>query len=609
VKTAFFFPIITHKSEFCPDKKSPPTGELEHSYYYPFDLNKNQFIVTWLINDFHNFLKIQKEKCILIIHSADLIIKSDAIFTADSQGTVEGALAIKDGTIIAMGSQEDMEHYKGVHTKEILAYGKLVLPGFHDFHVHLWLGAMFQEYTSLTFCSSEEEAANMIAKYAEENQDDPWVIGFGWHHVRWPGQRLPSRHSLDRLIPDRPVFLLNEEAHSAWLNTKALEMLGIDENTVEPPFGKIEKDGAGFPTGFLYETAVGLAASAFDLPADKKARLLDSFMKKAGEYGITSVGDMLPLPGFTLGDLEEYRKYDEENRLSVRIHFLAPLDGNLKNLSYYESFNSDKLKFSGLKQFIDGVPLTYTGYLLDPYTDRPSTKGGTIYPRETYFKWIEKADRLGYRIRLHACGDAAVRLGLDAFEHAQAINGKRDSRHTIEHIEVIHPEDIPRFSTLGVLPSMQPEHLTSSSMETHEYMERLGPDRINHTWPIGELEQNGAKLVFGSDYPIVDLNPMLGIYRAVTRKHEDGTPAGGWNPQHKISLAQALIHYTKSPAYGNFRETDLGTLETGKKADIVILDRNLFERHSEEIKEAKVLFTIMDGKVVYKKNDPQLLNK
>ncbi|WP_409253092.1 amidohydrolase [Bacillus sp. SCS-153A] len=534
---------------------------------------------------------------------ADLIIKSNAIFTATAQEPIEGAIAIKDDRILAIGTEAEMEQYTGPLTEEITAYDQLVLPGFHDFHVHLWLGAMFQEYASLTFCGSEEEAADRIAEFAMDNPEHPWVLGFGWHHVRWPGQQLPTRHSLDSRIPDRPVFLLNEEAHSAWLNTKALEVLGINENTQEPPFGKIEKDEAGKPTGFLYETALGLALRAFDLPAEKKSRLMNSFLKKAAEYGITSVADMLPLPGFTLGDLEEYRKYEEEGRLSVRIHFMTPLDGQLEDMSYYKNFRSDKLQFSGLKQFIDGVPLTYTGYLLEPYSDRPSTSGGTIYSKETYFDWIEEADRLGYRVRLHACGDAAVRLGLDAFEHAQTVNGKRDSRHTIEHIEVIHPDDIPRFSALGVLPSMQPEHLTSSSMESHEYIDRLGPERIRYTWPIGELEESGAQLVFGSDYPIVELNPMLGIYRAVTRKHEDGTPDGGWNPQHKISLSQAIIHYTKSPAYANFREGDLGTLEAGKKADITILDRNLFKCDHEEIKECKVLMTVMDGKIVFQRRN------
>ncbi|WP_240189986.1 amidohydrolase [Bacillus sp. P14.5] len=468
----------------------------------------------------------------------------------------------------------------------------------------MWLGAMFQEYASLTFCGSEEEAADRMAKYAEEHPGDPWVLGFGWHHVRWAGQKLPSRHSLDQRIKDRPVFLLNEEAHSAWLNTKALEILGIDETTPEPPFGVIEKDLNGKPTGFLYETAVGLALGAFEIPSDKKTRLMESFLEKAGKLGITSIADMLPLPGFTLGDLEEYRRFEEEGKLTVRIHFLAPLDGEFKGLSYYEKFDSDKLQFSGLKQFIDGVPLTYTGYLLEPYSDRPSVNGGTIYSKETYFKWIEEADKKGYRVRLHACGDAAVRLGLDAFQNAIEINGPRDSRHTIEHIEVIHPDDIPRFSELGVLPSMQPEHLSSSSMESHEYIDRLGPERLPYTWPIGELEKSGAQLVFGSDYPIVELNPMLGIYRAVTRKHEDGTPSDGWNPQHKISLAKALTHFTSSPAYGNFREKDLGTLQAGKKADIIILDRNLFECDPEEIKECKVLMTMMDGRVVYEQSKP-----
>ncbi len=533
---------------------------------------------------------------------AHTIMVSKAIFTGTSTLPFDGFVAILHDRIIGVGPRSEMESYVGPSTKKWDVGDRLILAGFHDFHLHLFLGAMFESFCQLTFGESEEDSARMVAQYAKENPENEWVLGFGWHHVRWPGQSLPSRHSLDQYLPHRPVVLLNEEAHSAWVNTAALQRLGINRDTPEPPFGKIVKDEQGEPTGFLYETAVQYVSEAFDFDNQTKTFLFDRILKKTASYGITSVSDMLPLPGYTLGDPSFYKTIEEKGKLTTRIHFLDVLDGDLERAHRFkDTYHSDRLTFSGLKQFLDGVPLTYTGYLLKPYSDYPSESGGTIYQPEVYRKWIEEADREGFRVRLHACGDAAVRLGLDLYENAQNINGMRDSRHTIEHIEVCHPHDFERFSKLGVIASIQPEHLTAGSMESHAYLNRLGEERAQFTWPIGSLQKNQAKVAFGTDFPIVDLNPMLGIYRALTRKHEDGTPSGGWNPQEKISLADSLIHYTKTSAYGNFREHDLGTIETGKKADLVVLDRNIFEVDSEEILETDVWMTVMDGEVIFEK--------
>ncbi|KPL60577.1 amidohydrolase [Rossellomorea vietnamensis] len=533
---------------------------------------------------------------------ADKLLVSTALFTGNATSPIDGFVAVKDDVIIGVGPRSEMESFIGPSTEIRDAGNRLVTAGFHDFHLHWFLGAMFEGFCQLTFGYTEEMTVRMVAEYAREHPDEEWVLGFGWHHVRWPGQTLPTRHSLDRYLPHRPVVLLNEEAHSAWLNTAALEKLGIHRDTPEPPFGKIEKDENGEPTGFLYETAVQYVAEAFTFEKKAKDRLMNGMLKKTASYGITSVADMLPLPGYTLGDPGFYREFEEKGELTTRIHFLDVLDGDLERGRYYrETYQSDKLQFSGLKQFLDGVPLTYTGYLLQPYYDRPTEKGGTIYEPHVYQKWIEDADREGFRIRLHACGDAAVRLGLDLYEHARDVNGTRDSRHTIEHIEVCSPDDFERFQKLGVIASIQPEHLTSGSMDTHAYLDRLGMKRARYTWPIGSLQKHDAPIAFGTDFPIVDLNPMLGLYRAVTRKHEDGSPQGGWNPQEKISLAHSLIHYTKSPAYGNFREHDLGTIEVGKKADIAVLDRNPFEIEAEELLETSVWMTLMDGRIVYEK--------
>jgi predicted amidohydrolase YtcJ len=533
---------------------------------------------------------------------AEKILVSTALFTGNTASPIDGFVAVKDDAIIGVGPRSEIESFAGPSTEVWDVGNRLVAAGFHDFHLHWFLGAMFEGFCQLTFGSTEELTAKMVAEYARENPDEEWVLGFGWHHVRWPGQTLPTRHSLDQYLPHRPVVLLNEEAHSAWLNSAALEKLGIHRDTPEPPFGKIEKDDQGEPTGFLYETAVQYVVDAFTFDKKVKTRLMNGMLKKTASCGITSVSDMLPLPGYTLGDPGFYQTFEEKGLLTTRIHFLDVLDGNLERGIYFrEKYQSDKLQFSGLKQFLDGVPLTYTGYLLQPYADRPKETGGTIFEPDVYRKWIEDADREGFRIRLHACGDAAVRLGLDVYEHARNVNGTRDSRHTIEHIEVCDPHDFERFAKLGVIASIQPEHLTSGSMDTHAYLDRLGMERARYTWPIGSLQQNNACIAFGTDFPIVDLNPMPGLYRAVTRKHEDGSPLGGWNPHEKILLAHALIHYTKSPAFGNFREHELGTIEARKKADLVVLDRNPFDVDSEEILEMNVWMTLMDGKIVFEK--------
>jgi predicted amidohydrolase YtcJ len=540
---------------------------------------------------------------------ADIIIHGNAIFTGNDSSPIQGVVVIKDDRILEVGEIINVNEYIGPETKVIHAEDKLVLPGFHDFHLHLVLGSMFSEFTTLTECTSEEEAAQKMYHYAQENPDDLWVLGFGWHHVRWPEKKTPTRHTLDQLIPNRPVFLLNEEAHSAWVNSKALKLLNITKETQDPPFGLIEKDENGEPTGFLYETAVKLVAEiAYQFSEDKQRKLMDAFLKRTAFNGITSVSDMLPLPGFELGSPSFYATYEKEGKLTTRIHFLSALDGDLsKARSYREQYQSDKLQFSGLKQFIDGVPNTYTGYLIEPYTDRPDTRGGILFDEATYMKWINEADKEGFRIRLHACGDGAVRFGLDCFEGAQNQNGKWDSRHTIEHIEVIHPDDINRFEELRVIASIQPEHMSAESMEGHTYLERLGSERSRYTWPIGSLKNSGASIAFSSDYPVVDMNPLLEVFRAVTRRNADGTPDDGWNPQEKITLAEALQFYTKAPAYGNFREHDLGTLESGKKADVVILDRNLFSVDVIEILEAKVEMTIMDGNIVYTRGQTKKL--
>ncbi len=531
---------------------------------------------------------------------ADSVLYSNAVFTGLADEPFAGGVAVAGKTILAVGTRAELQACIGPDTLVRDFQDRLIMPGFHDFHIHLLLGSLERQGVNLLAAKSEDETARMVKAFADQRPDDPWIIGFSWYHILWDEKRLPHRSTLDKYIPDRPVFLFNAECHGAWLNSKALELAGITRDTPDPAFGEIARDENGEPTGFLYETAMALAKQAFTFPRERRISLMQDFLAHAAKLGVTSVSDMFPLVTMELGDLEMYEEFDQADQLTVRIHFLTELTGDLEQAKRMrETYKSENLQFSGLKNFLDGVPTTYTGYLLEPYADRPDTCGDTLIPKETIESWTVNADREGFRIRYHACGDAAVRLGLDCFAEAQRQNGARDSRHTIEHIEVIHPDDINRFAELGVIASMQPEHLAADTYDGHTYRKRLGPERVKYTWPINTLRKSGATLAFGSDFPVVGLDPMTELYRAVTRLNNDGQPDGGWNPEERISLADALRAYTIGSAYGNFREHELGTLEAGKLADIVVLEQNLFAITPEQIRDTQVALTMMGGRIVY----------
>jgi predicted amidohydrolase YtcJ len=323
--------------------------------------------------------------------------------------------------------------------------------------------------------------------------------------------------------------------------------------------------------------------------------LLNNFLKEAAKCGVTSVHDLLRIPEMSTEEAELYTDYEKEGKLTTRVHFVAPLNGDLEHAkSLREKYKSNMVQFCGFKQFADGVTTSYTAYLLEPYTNNLGTKGSTVFPEETIKKWTVEADKEGFRVRFHCIGDGAVQLALDSFEAAQIENGIRDSRHSIEHVEMIHPNDIERFHQLGVIASVQPEHINVTTRDVYEDL--IGADRMKYNFLLEMMLDHGTNVVFGTDYPVVKLDPFPGIYRAVTRLDDEGVV---WDGKERISLKDALLAYTAAPAYGSFREHELGTIETGKLADIIVLDRNLFEAPYEEIKDTKVVFTMVDGKVVH----------
>ncbi len=534
---------------------------------------------------------------------ADIVLYSNALFTGLETTPGPGAVAIKDNVIMAVGTEADVGKYIDSETIEYHFKENLVMPGFHDSHLHVIDGSLYENTVKLHDAVSEKDAARMVWEFSETVEEDGWIIGFGWYHTYWSVEKLPTKDSLDEYLPDRPVLLQNDEGHGCWVNSKALSLCGIDKNTPDPPYGKIFRDESGNPTGYLDETAMELCAkTAYDLSRQKELELISGFIRKASRNGITSVNDMKPLFSLNLGSLASYKNLEETGDLNVRIHVSTSILDDIELTKKLRSeFATEKIRHIGLKGFIDGVVTTHTALMLEPYTDLPDSNGSSICDTDTFQERIIQAEAENIPVHLHACGDGAVRLALDWFEESKKVNKQSKIRHSIEHAECIHPDDTARFSKLNVTASMQPRHLAFYDIfEENPYCGMVGEARSKFTWIFRTLLKNDTSLAFGSDYPVVELNPLQGIYHAVTREADDGKPEGGWIPDERITLSEALRAYTFGGAYMANRENELGTIEEGKFADIVVLDTNLFNIPPRQIKKVKVIMTIMDGKIVYR---------
>lgn len=540
---------------------------------------------------------------------ADMILKGATFFYGrkDAGYRVKDInfVAVKGGRIVGIGKEGEDADFTGPDTKVYeFTKDRLIMPGIHDNHVHLLQAGMLSKYADLYSARTEEEAVAMAKEYADAHPDDKWIIGIGWSKYAFKG--LPNKKSIDAVISDRPVMLMDDELHSAWVNTAALEIAGITNETPDPDYGEIQRDENGEATGFLYETALSIAARiAFDFTDEQVEELVSTYMEKALRYGITSITDMTPYLGIDLSYMNAYLKMAKEDKLKIRINAALDLFADIKDVTAKrakaEAEGNGFYRIPFLKQFVDGVPGNHTAMMLDDYSDRPGEKGGALLDLDRLNDAIEAAHLHGMSVRLHACGDAAVRAALDGYENAIIRHGRGTSRHQVEHIEVIDPADIERFAKAGIMASVQPEHVVSGmpSFADNNYPEILGPERTKYTWVFRQLLDTGAVLAGGSDCPVVEGSPFAGIYSGLERLHDDGTPEGGWNPQEKLTIEELLEIYTYGAAYGEGLENQLGTLGEGMIADIVVLDRNLLDVPSDQIKDTKVLMTIVNGDVKY----------
>lgn len=540
---------------------------------------------------------------------ADMILKGATFFFGRKNAGYRAKdidfVAVKDGRIAGIGREGEDAPFMGPGTKVYeFTKDRLIMPGIHDNHVHLLQAGMLSKYADLYSARTEEEAVAMAKEYADAHPDDKWIIGIGWSKYAFKG--LPNKKSIDAVISDRPVMLMDDELHSAWVNTAALEIAGITNETPDPDYGEIQRDENGEATGFLYETALSIAARiAFDFTDEQVEELVSTYMEKALRYGITSITDMTPYLGIDLSYMNAYLKMAKEDKLKIRINAALDLFADIKDVTAKrakaEAEGNGFYRIPFLKQFVDGVPGNHTAMMLEDYSDRPGEKGGALLDLDRLNDAIEAAHLQGMSVRLHACGDAAVRAALDGYENAIIRHGRGTSRHQVEHIEVIDPADIERFAKAGIMASVQPEHVVSGmpSFSDNNYPEILGPERTKYTWVFRQLLDTGAVLAGGSDCPVVEGSPFAGIYSGLERLHDDGTPEGGWNPQEKLTIEELLEIYTYGAAYGEGLENQLGTLGEGMIADIVVLDRNLLDVPSDQIKDTKVLMTIVNGDVKY----------
>ncbi len=536
----------------------------------------------------------------------DLILINGKIWTGESETSFEEAVAVKGNKIIAVGTSDSIRSLTDSKTQVIDLGGKLVTAGFNDAHIHFLSGSKGLSEVNMIGTSTPADVVARVNEFASQNPSQQWIVGRGWQYTSFENG-LPDFESLKGIINDRPVLIRAYDGHSAWANKKALELAGIDRNTVYDGFGELVKDKNGNLTGALKERARELISKHIPTATrEEKIAALRKGLQLAASLGITSIQDA----GIAKEDLSLYEELLKNNELSLRFAAAFWVDqktteaemATFLRLKDSVGLSNPMFRADAIKFMIDGVIESHTGYMLQPYSDIPVTDplafGQLGIPIDQYQAKVTAFDKQGFRIFTHAIGDKGVRESLNAYEQAAKTNGKRDARHRIEHIETISPDDFPRFAALGVMASMEPIHADPGTIEV--WTKAIGKDREPNSFGWAQMLKNNAKLVYSSDWPAcIDVNPIRGIHVAVNRRTPEGLPENGWVPEQKISIAQALKAYTSMGAYSSFEENLKGQIKPGQLADIIVFSQDLFTIEPMKTFEAKVLLTVFDGKVIY----------
>jgi predicted amidohydrolase YtcJ len=535
--------------------------------------------------------------------SADLVILNARVRTMDARQPAAEAVAVLGNRIVATGTTKDIRKLAGARTRIVDAGGRLVLPGFNDSHVHFLSGGFQLASVDLRDAATPQEFAERIRLFAQKIPKGRWITGGDWDHERWPNASLPTRELIDASTPDTPVFVSRLDGHMALANSLALRLAGVTRETPDPPGGLIVRDAkTGEPTGVLKDAAMSyvykvIPASSFE---EKLAAALAA-TEHAAKHGVTSVQDMS-----AGNDVGVYQMLAEQGRLKTRIYAVSPLPywERLANAGVRARFGSDLLRIGGLKGFADGSLGSTTALFFEPYLDAPTTRGllgDEMQPEGSMLERVREATRYGLQVMIHAIGDEANDKILSIFEQVAKETGARDNRFRIEHAQHLRPQEIKRFGRGPIIASMQPFHCIDDGRWAEK---RIGRERARGTYAFRSLLDAGAVLAFGSDWTVAPIDPLTGIYAAVTRRTLDGKNPQGWIPEQKITVEEAVRAYTVGSAYAEFADDVKGTITKGKLADLVILSRDIFSIDPVEIERVRVVLTVMDGRVVYE-SQPQ----
>ncbi|MBW7933347.1 MAG: amidohydrolase [Gemmatimonadaceae bacterium] len=522
-----------------------------------------------------------------------LAIVNARVWTGDARRPWADAIAVEGAHIAAVGSSAEIRKLGGAQTRVIDAHGAMVVPGFIDAHVHFTDGGFALQSVKLRDAKTKAEFIKRIANFAKTVPAGTWITNGDWDHENWGGE-LPTRQWIDSVTPNNPVWINRLDGHMSLANSAALKAAGVTRAAKDIAGGTIVRDASGEPTGIFKDNAMGLVGRA--VPPDSP-EMIDRALRAAMAYvnaqGVTAVHNM-----GTWGELAAFERAHAAGALTTRIYAAVPLSSwkRLADTVKARGFGDDWVRIGGLKGFVDGSIGSHTAAMLEPFTDAPNDRGLMVNTEADLYAWTKNADAAGLQVMVHAIGDRAIRTQLDIFERVAKENGPRDRRFRIEHAQHIAPADIARFGALGVIPSMQPYH----AIDDGRWVDKvIGPERAKGTYAFRSLLDTKATLAFGSDWFVAPPTPLMGIYAAVTRRTLDEQRPGGWVPEQKITVDEALRAYTAGAAYAGFAEQNRGVIKKGMLADLTMIDRDLTRIAPETIRDAQIVRTIVGGKVVY----------
>ncbi|MBF0500679.1 MAG: amidohydrolase [Candidatus Riflebacteria bacterium] len=545
---------------------------------------------------------------ILTSEPADIVFRGGFVYSPGWGSPRPLAVAVSGGRIVFVGPETDLKPFVGLRTETIDMHGKLLLPGFHDAHLHPLIGALDMLECALQGVQGVDAYLENVREYAVKHSDKPFIRGSGWLYNAFPPSG-PTKQLLDAVVPDRPVFIKAIDGHSAWVNSKALMIAGITRDTPNPTGGLIERDATtGEPSGTLREwSAMGLVSGLMAKPGPAEqlegARL---FLEKAASFGITAFHEAMGKPPF----LKAWSTLWERGKLTARVCaslFCDPDRGPeqiIDLLDVRARYDRSLLRIHTGKLFLDGVIEGKTAWVRQAYEGEPRNFGEPIWDAVNFRRVVSALDRVGLQAHIHAVGDAAVKLALDGLEQARSENGPRDSSHQIAHADMVSRDDLPRFARLGVVANIQPSWFYMDGNFTKSVLGPLGPERAHALYPMRSFLQSGASVACSSDWPfggdVITFNPLDTIRTGVTRRGIGRGIDETYVPNECVTLAQMIDAHTRGAAFADFRDSQTGSVESGKRADLILLDRNLFEMHPLEIHTAKVLLTLFDGLPIWR---------